>query len=182
MKSQSDSTFYRYDAVRINHQLNGMKVLGTWSLINITSGLILRNNTMGEDRYFHEMNAIWNTVNLGLAASGFIKVSKEQPENSAFAVLDKQLQLEKTLLLNSGLDIAYITAGAYLLERSKNENNPIDRQRFRGYGRGLVLQGAFLLIFDSVFYAIESSASKDLRKTMSFIYLSPSGVGFSKTF
>lgn len=177
-----DSLFYSFDTQRIKHQLNGMRVLGAWSAVNITGGLILRNNTSGSEKYFHEMNAIWNSVNLTIAASGYIRALKEDPENYPFAVLEKQLQLEKTLLFNAGLDLAYITAGAYFIERSKNQQQTIDKQRFAGYGRSLVLQGSFLLIFDSIFYIIEAKASKDLRDTMSFLFISPSGIGFRKTF
>jgi hypothetical protein len=177
-----DSLFYSFDKQRIKHQLNGMKVLGGWSVVNITGGLILRNNTSGSEKYFHEMNAIWNTVNLALAASGYSKAIKETADNAPFAVLNKQLELERTLLFNAGLDFAYITAGAYLMERAKNQQELKNNQRFTGYGRSLVLQGSFLLIFDSVFYIIEAKASKDLRDTMSFLFISPSGIGFRKTF
>lgn len=180
--SKDDSLYYFYDADRIKRQLNGMKVLGSWAVANIGSGLILRNNTSGADSYFHEMNALWNTVNIALAASGYFKTKKETPNSLGFAVLDRQLKLEKTLLINSGIDLAYIMTGFYLQERAFNTNGDNNQDRFLGYGRSIVLQGLFLLVYDSLFYAIEANASSGLRQVMNSMYFSPAGIGYIKSF
>lgn len=182
LKIESDSLYYFHDVARIKRQLNGMKVLGTWAGVNIGTGLIMRNNTSGADSYFHEMNAIWNTVNLAIAASGYFKTRKETPNSLGFAVLDRQLKLEKSLLVNSGIDLAYIMTGFYLQERAFNSNGDNNRDRFLGYGRSMVLQGLFLLVYDSLFYAIEANASSNLRQVMNSMYFSPAGIGYIKTF
>ena len=181
-KIESDSLYYFHDVARIKRQLNGMKVLGIWAGVNIGTGLIMRNNTSGADSYFHEMNAIWNTVNLAIAASGYFKTRKETPNSLGFAVLDRQLKLEKSLLVNSGIDLAYIMTGFYLQERAFNSNGDNNRDRFLGYGRSMVLQGLFLLVYDSLFYAIEANASSNLRQVMNSMYFSPAGIGYIKTF
>ena len=46
---------------------NGMYVLGSWAVLNIVSGTIGNFSTSGRTKYFHQMNAVWNSVNLGIA-------------------------------------------------------------------------------------------------------------------
>jgi len=185
MKNNSfsqDTLLVKFDKQRINHQKTGMIVLMSWAGANIMSGTILRNNSVGDTKYFHEMNALWNTVNLFLGASGYYNASRETPKSEAFHILGQQLKLEKTLLFNVGIDVAYTTAGLYLLEKGNNQSDIIKRQRFRGYGRSLILQGGFLFLFDGIFYAIEANASNNLREAMSMIYISPSGIGLNYRF
>ncbi len=124
----------------------GMLVLGSWATANIAGGLVLRANTDGRQKYFHEMNAIWNTVNLGIAAFGYISATRMGQPDSAFELYQMQESLDKTLLFNAGLDLAYIAGGFWMIERAKNTvNKP---ERMQGYGRSVVLQGAFLFVFD----------------------------------
>ena len=53
--------------------------------------------------------------------------------------------LEKILLINTGLDIFYLTAGLFLVA-GRGRNN---RQR-AGFGWGIAIQGAFLFLFDLI--------------------------------
>ena len=180
--AQRDSLIYSLDKQRIQSQQNGMLVLGTWSLGNIVSGVILKSQTEGSESYFHQMNALWNSVNLGIAAMGYLKSSKEQPASDPMASIEKHLQLEKSLLFNTGLDLAYITAGAWMIERSKNQVNPLKMEQLRGYGKSLIVQGSFLFLFDACFYAIASRNSKDVQRAVSLFFITPSGIGIQKTF
>lgn len=124
----------------------GMTVLGSWSAANIATGLVFRSQTEGTDRYFHEMNAIWGTVNLGIAAAGYFSARSMQEPQSALELYREQSKLDKTLLFNAGLDLAYIATGFYLTERAKNET--ANYSKLKGYGNSVIMQGAFLLIFD----------------------------------
>jgi hypothetical protein len=72
--------------------------------------------------------------------------------NSAFDMYGLQTDLDKVLLFNAGLDLAYIAGGFWLVERSKNaDKRP---ERLKGYGQSVILQGAFLFAFDIAFYAL----------------------------
>jgi hypothetical protein len=51
--------------------------------------------------------------------------------------------LRNVLLINSGLDLAYITAGIVLATRQK----PL----LKGFGAAVLIQGVFLLLFDLAF-------------------------------
>ena len=159
-----------------------MLVLGTWSLGNIVSGVILKSQTQGSESYFHQMNALWNSVNLGIAAMGYLKSSKEQPTSDPMAAIEKHFQLEKSLLFNTGLDLAYITAGAWMIERSKNQIDLQKMSQLKGFGKSLIVQGSFLFLFDACFYTISSRNSKDLQRAISLFFITPSGIGIQKTF
>jgi hypothetical protein len=180
--AQKDSLIYSMDKQRIQNQQNGMLVLGTWSLGNIVSGVILKPKTQDSESYFHQMNALWNSVNLGIAAMGYLKSSKEQPTSDPMAAIEKHFQLEKSLLFNTGLDLAYITAGAWMIERSKNQNNLQKMSQLKGFGKSLIVQGSFLFLFDACFYTIASRNSKDLQRAISLFFITPSGIGIQKTF
>lgn len=177
-----DTSLMSFDKLRIKHQKTGMTVLMSWAGANIIGGIISRNNSSGDLKYFHEMNAMWNTINLFIGASGYYNASRETPNSDAFIVLGKQLKLEKTLLFNIGIDVAYSTAGLYLLEKGNSQTDIIQKQRLRGYGRSLVLQGAFLFMFDSLFYGIEANVSNNLREAMSILYVSPNRIGINYNF
>lgn len=133
-------------STEIQYRKTGMAILGSWAVANLAGGMALRANTEGSTRYFHEMNAIWNTVNLGIAAVGYYGATRLDPSGSAAELFNEQATIDKTLLFNAGLDIAYMAGGFYMIERSKN--NPENADRWRGYGRSVILQGAFLFAFD----------------------------------
>jgi hypothetical protein len=98
------------------------------------------------------MNAIWNSVNLGIAAFGYFSAARMAAPSSAFEMYGMQMGLDKTLLFNAGLDLAYVAGGFWLMERSKNtDKRP---ERLKGYGQSVVLQGAFLFVFDIALYAL----------------------------
>lgn len=161
---KSDSLVYRFSESRIRQEKSAMTVLGAWSLINLGSGVYGRFNSSGSNRYFHEMNALWNSVNVSLAIGGLIKSYKETPTDQIGSEIIKRNRLEKTLLFNAGIDLAYIASGFYLIERSKTPANEVTMNRLNGYGRSLILQGSFLFLFDASFFALSSFQSKFLHE------------------
>jgi hypothetical protein len=71
-------------------------------------------------------------------------------------VYSHQQKTEKILLLNTGLNAAYIFGGLYLNERGKRTNNV----QSQGFGSSLLLQGGFLLVFDMVQYSLHRKQGK----------------------
>lgn len=131
----------------------GMLTLGSWAVGNMLTGAVMRNRTEGITQKFHEMNIYWNTFNLGLAGFGLYSALKSPTEGlSVFASLQEQGSIEKTLLFNAGLDVGYILGGLYLNERGKNATKNSDT--LQGFGRSVMLQGAFLMVFDISMYLI----------------------------
>ncbi len=131
----------------------GMYVLGGWALANIVSGTIGNFSAKGKTKYFHQFNAIWNSVNLGISIFSLSTIS-----NEILSLSDSFYEynnLQNILLLNAGLDIAYTITGFYLKERSKSSNTKKDL--LLGYGNSLILQGTFLLVFDLILYFVHQN-------------------------
>ncbi|WP_139828011.1 DUF6992 family protein [Marivirga sericea] len=155
----------------------GMAILGTWAVGNMITGAIGRSQTTGQTAYFHEMNLIWNVVNLGIAGAGYyFTATGEMPENAS-ALLDDQVSFQKTLLFNAGLDLAYIAGGFYLMERAKNTTRR--PERLKGYGKSVILQGSFLFVFDIILHTVHSKQSTQISDFLSHVHLSPNQVGFT---
>ena len=153
--AQSDSVFYSFHQNRMNINETAMLVLGSWAAGNILVGTYGNFKSSGEAKYFHQFNAMWNVVNLGIAAFGYLNAVNYEPSSiTKLEILNEYSSLQSFLLLNAGLDVAYIATGFYLKERSKNSSSS---ERLRGYGNSLLLQGGFLLAFDVALYFIHQS-------------------------
>ena len=144
-----------------NHIKNtGMQVLGAWAAANIVTGGIGWAGTSGKIKYFHQINALWNVANLGVAILGYSNTIKDKDRiYTDQESLQEQNKLEKIFLVNGCLDLVYIGTGAYLVHRG-NVNNSDQSQ---GYGSGIIMQGAFLLLFDTIMYTSERHAGNKLR-------------------
>ena len=126
------------------------------------------------------MNAFWNVVNLGIAGAGYYFTLKGDMPASSAAFMSDQISFQKILLFNAGLDIAYIVGGLYMLEKSKNSLDKADR--WKGYGRSLLLQGAFLLSFDLILHQVHQKNTTQFTDFLSHLYLSPQQIVWVHTF
>jgi hypothetical protein len=103
------------------------------------------------------MNAYWNVVNLGIAVFGFWQASQVAVLNF-WEVLVAQQEIEKILLANAALDFGYIALGLYLIERGRR----MEKEKWIGFGKSILLQGAFLLLFDAILYGYQQQLGMDL--------------------
>lgn len=152
--------------------------LGSWATANFIASGIGWAATVpnGEARYFHQMNVMWNTVNIGLAIPGFIKAKKANSTLTFSETVRKQHQTEKIFLINTGLDVGYMASG--LILRSEAKSNLEKQNQFNGYGNSLLLQGGFLFLFDLTAYAIHNRHSKkSLDNLLNSIEMSSNGIG-----
>lgn len=160
-----------FNQTRIDYNQKGMIILGSWAVGNMVWGGIGASQTSGQTKAFHQMNLYWNSVNLIIAGFGYWQATKETPGNDFWATMEAQQSIEKVLLFNAGLDLAYIAGGFYLKERGlRNE-----KDQFIGFGKSVILQGAFLLAFDGVMYGFHQTHSKELQEIMQNISLGPTG-------
>ena len=58
-----------------------MLVLGGWAAGNILIGTYGNFKASGEAKYFHQFNAAWNIVNLGIAAFGYFNAVNSDPSS-----------------------------------------------------------------------------------------------------
>lgn len=100
-----------------------MTILTTRVSINIILGNMGSFTHYGESKYFHQMNAVWNLVNLGLGISGLRKAIREPTKQlDLYQSLKQYRKTANTFLFNSAMNLTYISAGAILLEQSKKSD------------------------------------------------------------
>jgi len=122
----------------------GMYSLLSWSGVNIGTGIIGNYTLTGERKYFHQMNAMWNVVNLGLATSGLIQERKRDLHAPDSVWMNSNKRFQRIFAINTALDFVYMGTGAVLAQR--------DSERMKGYGKSLIVQGAFLAVFDGIMW------------------------------
>ena len=158
-----------------------MLTLGAWAVGNIAlNGSLMLGSSRQTDQtpfYFQQMNVFWNVVNVGLAASGYFGALSEPASAISLAnALEQQASIERILLFNAGLDVAYIAAGAWMLERSKTDTERT--ALWQGYGQSLFVQGGFLLLFDVSVFAIHHLTTEPMiRNVLQSVRLTSNGAG-----
>lgn len=145
----------------INEKL--MIGLGSYAVSNFIYGGVGYLSTNDEySRHFHQMNMMWNTVNLGLAVPGYLKASKDSRALSAEELNRLQKKTEMIFLVNDVLDLGYVAAGFWL---RRNAASQADQEAmYRGYGDSMIMQGSVLLAFDALAYIIHHNHGKQLDK------------------
>jgi len=180
LQGQADAESFCIESKRITQ--NGMIVLGAWAAGNIATGAYGWSRYSGSQKYFHQMNLFWNTVNLAIAGYALYNNYSTDCAGVPFAeVLAKHHQTERILLINAFADIAYIGTGLTL--RYVSPKFPARTDMLKGYGNSLMLQGGFLLLFDGIMYGIMSKASSAVTQNLN-LSMSPEfpGIQFLLTF
>ena len=151
----------KFEKERTTISKNSMLVLGGWSVLNIVGSGLATKTHNSEVRHFHQMNVMWGGINLAIAGLGYIGNANAKFDNPTLAsVLKHQNGVEKTYLINGGLDVLYIGAGLWMNKASGNQKRP---DRFEGWGNSIMLQGGFLLVYDAINYAIHRKHGKKLN-------------------
>ena len=140
---------------------NLMLSLGSYAVANFAiSGVAYFSSEDEYSKRYHEMNVMWNTVNMGLALPGYIKARRGGQPMTRAEMLKVQKKTEFIFLINDVLDLGYIATGIWMREVAPNQLDQEDL--FKGYGNSLILQGSFLLAFDAVAYYIHHNHGKKL--------------------
>jgi hypothetical protein len=155
------ATLSAYNLQRERTTVAAMSVLAGWSAVNLVTGTTLWLTSDDPSwASFHQMNAGWNIVNAAIAAPALLSslralrsVDGEAAAPDLAASLRAQQRIERALLFNAGLDLAYVMAGLYLVERANRPD--ANTAQLTGWGWSLVLQGGFLFAFDLGAYAAQ---------------------------
>ena len=148
-----------FNYTRLNTTVTGMEVLGSWGIANIATGIVGTSNSAGgSNKYFYKMTTIWGAANLGVAILGYLQNTNTKLYESK--TLKEQQKIERTFLINGGLDVAYLGVGLYLKNRGDNQNS----DKLKGYGSAILVQSAFLLLFDGTMYGTHRHTGNKLRK------------------
>lgn len=171
----------RFNANRLHKQKVSMLILGSWAAGNIALGGIAASQTSGEARYFHSMNAGWNLVNLGLATAGYLAATRADPAAlGLFESIEEQHRIQKIFLFNAGLDVGYMAGGAYLIERARRGGEQAGR--LRGFGKSIILQGAFLFVFDLGAYLWQANGNTEVQPLLQGLTFSGQSIGLKWAF
>ena len=130
---------YQSEFNRINKNL--MLGLGSYAVTNFVAGGIGYATSHDEaTKHFHEMNLMWNTVNLGLAVPGYLKAKRGGESLTLEEMIKEQKKTETIFLVNDVLDLGYIATGIWMRNEAVNQGDRADM--FKGYGNSLILQGS----------------------------------------
>jgi hypothetical protein len=124
-----------------------------WSGLSIAGGALLWWRGGPFARAFGVQALAWGAIDALIAAFGLLggrraPAAGELAETSAVAgaTAEREAQkLRRLLWFNALLDVGYVTGGVALL-RTKGRSDP----QWRGHGWGIIVQGAFLFVFDLV--------------------------------
>ncbi|MDA9792112.1 hypothetical protein N9C15_00500 [Schleiferiaceae bacterium] len=143
----------------INEHL--MLGLGSYAVANFAiSGAGYFTSEDESSKRFHEMNVMWNTVNLGLAVPGYLKAKRGGKALTLEEMMKEQKKTEIIFFVNDVLDLGYIATGIWMRNEAANQTDRADM--FKGYGNSLILQGSFLLAFDAYAYYLHRNHAKQL--------------------
>ncbi len=120
-----------------------------WSALSILGGALLLFFGVPFWRGVGLQGLVWGLIDAGIALFGLYSVrrKKSSPEaNTPDALRREGKNLRRLLLVNAGLDVLYVLAGITVLLT-------FDTPFAHGNGVGILVQGGFLLLFDS-FYAM----------------------------
>ncbi|MEY4803882.1 MAG: hypothetical protein RL331_395 [Bacteroidota bacterium] len=165
---------FNTECQQIDQQL--MIGLGTWAASNFAlSGYGWATAANEEVKYFHQMNVMWNTVNLGLALPGYFRAKNANLGLNEAQSWAAQQKTQKIFLVNSALDLGYMASGFVL--KQQNSPDASKQAQFEGYGNSLLLQGGFLLLFDLSAYWIHQHHGHGFQQQkLAHLQLGTSGI------
>lgn len=173
--SAQDHSFYQK-----THDINtkGMVILGSWAAGNIITGAYGWSRTSGETMYMHQMNLFWNGVNLTIAGIGLYSILSADPlMMSGPDMLQEHIKSERIFLINAGLDILYMGGGLALRHYSSRSDKR--SEMLAGYGKSVIIQGAFLFVFDLAMFGFQYNHRLTLPGDLA---AGPTGITWRYTF
>lgn len=177
--AQDSPALPAFNESRLHTNKIGMTVLGGWALANIAlSGALLKSSS-GTTQKFHQMNIGWNAVNMVIAGVGYYGALNGDLSLDMAATVQEHEKIKRILLLNAGLDVAYITAGFWMREKAKTS---LKSAQWKGFGNALLMNGGFLLLFDAVLYAVHQQRDTQLYELLSEIQMGSKSLGFTWRF
>jgi hypothetical protein len=141
----ADDDARREKAFTLDTQRGLMTTLGGWAAGSmLTGGAMLVASESTAVRWAGAQNLVWGAIDGAIALYAL-------HENESLAASTKTAEewrrererVSRIFWINVGLDVLYVAAGTALVALGRSE-------RAIGSGQGVLVQGAFLLVFDTV--------------------------------
>lgn len=123
-----------------DYQRKIMQRLLQWSLFSLVAGALM----LPGSRFWRDVGKQfigWGIINMGIVYFGIRRSQQRQaalPDPNHAEVVQREVtNLRRLLEVNTLLDVLYMAGGRSLMQRGS-----------RGTGLGILIQGAFLFIFD----------------------------------
>lgn len=147
---------------RLQAERNHLWRVAAWGGANVIGGLALaatHDRTGQADWWrFATQSAAWGAVNVGIATVGLLG-SRNVPSTRR-AAFDAERSYHDILLVNMGLNVGYSAVGSAMVIASYNGVD--SASSWRGHGTALILQGAGLLLLDTIAWAGARTRLTDL--------------------
>lgn len=128
-----------------------LALLGWWCFFNLLIGLTSLFWATGSWWYFMLMNLSWAFINFGIVILLFDHTNHRRfAEGNALSRVTVYWHVKSMLLLNIGLDSAYMIAGLYIQTLSRVPGNKYP-ELWEGFGWSVLLQGGVLFLLDNGF-------------------------------
>lgn len=158
----SSGILREWNVRRTGIQKGGMIFLGSWALSNFVVSGYYMTRRENRDFYFHQMNVLWNTVNLAIAGFGYYGALGSPLDLGLLETVGEYRSFSKILAINAALDVGYVMGGFFM--KSRADHSDKYRERLIGYGNSLILQGSFLFAFDVVMAMVNQGALAGLAE------------------
>ena len=117
-----------------------------WSALSIVAGALLQLAGAPFWRAFGQQALGWGAIDAIIALVGRRGLNGKLARGYSMEEQSKDTRmLRRVLWVNTGLDVLYIAGGLKLM-RTRGRTD----DRSKGHGAGIVVQGAFLFIFDLI--------------------------------
>lgn len=131
---RTSTSFFRW-------QEQALGWLLSWGIGSVVVGAGLATARRDLIRQFGLQAVAWGAIDAALAFNGRITACRKQSDPTT-SPTKEAAKFQRIVAINAGLDVLYILGGLQLSR---------DRRGARqGMGRGIAIQGAFLLVYDLI--------------------------------
>ncbi len=128
----------------LRYQMRMMAQLLFWAGVSLGVGVPMLFSSGEWVRAFGGMTVAWALVNALIAIASLFSVRRKARQNARVETIAGWMRhLLRLLWINAGLDVVYVLVGVGLIRWEPT--NPM----VNGFGWAVILQGAFLLLFDT---------------------------------
>ena len=134
-------------------------ILALWGLSNLVAGVFFSLRTSGQPRYFWQVAALWGIVNVLIGVPQYLDLGGPPTEPATLAQALRDALGTARLLSGAFVsDLATMLVGGLLTWRKVTR----DSERLQGWGKGLIVQGLWLAVFDGVLLEINGEYAREL--------------------